>query len=134
MRYVKLLSTMLGMALIATVASAKECDSFGKGALGVGATPPPGISTGSGYVYGRHYVQPAPVIATAPATTGRRAFSVEPAAAAAAAPATAAPAKAAEERTRYRRLAQEQLNALPRDRNYGATESSEPRVISGTAQ
>lgn len=109
MRYVKLLSMMLGMALIATVVSAKECDSLGKGALGVGATPP-GITTGSGYVYGRRYVQPAPVIAPAPATAGRRAFSVDPAAAAA--PATAAP------QWSYR--------------FYGGTDSSEPRVISGT--
>ena len=62
MRYVKLLSMMLGVALIANVVSAKECDASGKGALGVRATPPE-ISTASGYVYGRQYVQPAPVIA-----------------------------------------------------------------------
>jgi hypothetical protein len=111
MRYVKLLSMMLGMALIATVVSAKECDSFGKGAPPVGATPP-GISAGSGHVYGRQYVQPAPVVAPPPATAGRRAFSAEPAAAAAGAPATAAP------RWSYR--------------FYGGTDSSEPRVISGT--
>ena len=132
MRYVKLLSMVLGMAMIATVVSAKECDPFGKGALPVGATPPR-IGTGSGYVDSRQYVQPAPVISTAPATTGRRALSTE--SAAAAAPATAAPAKTADEGTKYyRRMAQEQIKAMPKDLFYGGTDSSEPRVISGTAQ
>jgi hypothetical protein len=134
MRYVKLPSMVLGMVMIATVVSAKECNPIGKGALPVGATPP-GIGTGSGYVYSRQYVRPAPVISTEPATTGRRAFSTESAAAAAAAPATAAPAKTADEGTKcYRQMAREQIKVMPKDLFYGGMDSNEPRVISGTAE
>jgi hypothetical protein len=132
MRYVKLLSTVLGTTLIATVVSAKDCGPFGKGAPPFGATPRV-ISSGSGYVDSRQYVQPAAVIATGPASTGRRAFSADPAAAAAWA--TFAPAKAPKDGTNYdRRIPQMQIKAMTRDFFYGATDSSDPRVISGTAQ
>jgi hypothetical protein len=90
MRPVKLLSTVLGIALIATAVTAKAYDRFGKGALSMGATPPGVNTSGGSYVYSRQYVQPAPVVATAPVNNGRRAFSVAPSTVQPAAPAVAA--------------------------------------------
>jgi hypothetical protein len=96
MRYVQLLSMVLGLALLTGTAfgdsGSNVNNRFGKGPTTAGLTQGYGGSSSQGY-YVPRYVQPAPVIATAPATTGRRAFSAEPAAPAAAAPATTAPAK-----------------------------------------
>jgi hypothetical protein len=134
MRYVKLLATVLFTTMIATVVSAKACDPFGKGAPPFGATPRV-ISSSGGYVDSRQYGQPAAVIATGPATTGRRAFSADPAAAAAAVRATAVPANAPNDRTNYDRpLPQAQFKAMTRGLFYGGTDGNDPRVISGTAQ
>jgi hypothetical protein len=77
MRLLKTSSMVLVLGTLTASAVAAEYDRFGKGALSIGATPP-GVSTAGGYVYARQYVQPAPVVAAAPATDGRRAFSAEP--------------------------------------------------------
>jgi hypothetical protein len=91
MRLVGLLSLVLAVGtLTASAVSAKEYDRFGKGPTTIGLTPPGyGASSSGGYFYSRQYVQPAPTVATAPATDGRRTFSAEPSTPAAAAPAAA---------------------------------------------
>lgn len=66
MRFLKTVSMALVLGTLTASAVAAEYNRFGKGALSIGATPP-GVSTG-GYVYARQYVQPAPVVAAAPAT------------------------------------------------------------------
>jgi hypothetical protein len=94
MRYVKLLSMVLGLALVTGTAlgdiGSNVNNRFGKGPTTSGLTQGYGGSSGGGYYY-RPNVQPAPVIATAPTTTGRRAFSAEPTAPVAAPTTAAAP-------------------------------------------
>jgi hypothetical protein len=93
MQLLKTLSMFLVMAILtATVVAdsgSNVYNRFGKGPTTAGLTPGYGGSSGGGYYY-RSYVQPAPVIATAPATGGRQAFSVAPSTAQSAAPAVAA--------------------------------------------
>jgi hypothetical protein len=89
MRFLKTVSMVLVFGTLTASAVAAEYNRFGKGPTTIGLTPP-GYSTSGGYIYSRQPVQPAPVVATVPATDGRRAFSAEPSAAppAAAAPTT----------------------------------------------
>lgn len=86
MSLVKTLSTLAALATLTTTAFAADYNRFGKGPTTVGLTPS-GYGVSGGYV--RQYVQPAPVVATAPVADGRRTFSAEPAAPAVA---TTAPA------------------------------------------
>ena len=78
MSLVKTLSTLVALATLTTTAFAADYNRFGKGPTTLGLTPP-GYSASGGYVYTRQYVQPAPVVATAPVADGRRTFSAEPA-------------------------------------------------------
>jgi hypothetical protein len=78
MRIAKPLSTALVLAMMtASAVGAADYNRFGKGPTTIGLTPG-GISTSGGNVSSRQSVQPAPVIATDPATDGQRAFSAEP--------------------------------------------------------
>jgi hypothetical protein len=86
MRFVKTVSMLLVLGTLTASSVAAEYNRFGKGPTTTGLTPP-GYSTSGGYIYSRQYVQPAPVVATAPATDGRRAFSAEPSTTQRAAPA-----------------------------------------------
>jgi hypothetical protein len=104
MRFVKLLSMVLGVTLMTATAVADSGSNvynrFGKGPTTAGLSQGYGSSSGGGYYY-RPFVQPAPVIATVPATDGRRTFSTEPSTPAAAASAAAAPAAAPAPVVRY---------------------------------
>jgi hypothetical protein len=77
MSLVKTLSTLVALATLTATAFAADYNRFGKGPTTAGLTPS-GYGVSGGYV--RQYVQPAPVVATAPVADGRRMFSAEPAA------------------------------------------------------
>jgi hypothetical protein len=77
MSLVKTLSTLVALATLTATTFAADYNRFGKGPTTIGLTPS-GYGVSGGYV--RQYVQPAPVIATAPVADGRRTFSAEPAA------------------------------------------------------
>jgi hypothetical protein len=81
MRPLKLLSMLLVFGAMTASAVADSGSNvhnrFGKGPTTIGLTPP-GFSTSGGTAYSRQYVQPAPAVATAPATDDRRTFSAEP--------------------------------------------------------
>jgi hypothetical protein len=95
MRFVKMLSLVLAVAAVtvAVAAQAQSITQYGKAAWAGGyypGGPNVGSHFGGSYVPATVY-NPAPVIATAPAADGRRAFSAEPSAPEAAAPAASAP-------------------------------------------
>jgi hypothetical protein len=94
MRYVKMLFVLAIVAavIVPTTTHAQSITQYGKAAMAGGYYPGgPNAATYSGrtYVSRPVMVVPAPVIATTPATDGRRTFSAEPSTPAAAAPAAA---------------------------------------------